>query len=65
MKKFMEKLKAAFRKQFAGIIEINEKYKTPRIKMTPLVSFSLFFLRFYLIFLVGILLFKFITLVKP
>jgi hypothetical protein len=46
------------------IVEINEKYKKPRIRMTPFVSVSLFFLRFYLLFLVAILFFKFWTLVK-
>jgi hypothetical protein len=44
-----------------SIREINEKYKTPHIKMTPMVSFSLLVLRIYLLFMVAILLFKFIS----
>ncbi len=44
--------------------DINKKYEKPRIKMTPLVSFSMFMLRTYLLLLVGILFYKFYTLVK-
>jgi hypothetical protein len=43
---------------------VNAKYKTPRVKMTRLVAASLFLLRLYLFFLVGILLYKFWTLLK-
>ena len=43
--------------------EINEKYKTPHIRMTPLVSFSLMLLRVYLFGMIAILLYKFITVV--
>ena len=39
---------------------INRKYATPQIKMTRLVKFSLLSLRLYLIFLVGILVYKFV-----
>ncbi|VVB54047.1 Uncharacterised protein [uncultured archaeon] len=49
---------------FSKIFEINRKYATPRIKITPLVSFSLLMLRLYLLFLVALLFYKFITLVK-
>ncbi len=45
---------------FDAIGEINEKYKHPRIKMTPMVKISLFALRVYLFFMVAILLYKFI-----
>ena len=48
----------------AKIREINEKYKEPRLKMTPLVKFSLLALRLYLIMLVVILLYKFYTVVS-
>lgn len=41
--------------------EINRKYKTPHLKMTPLVLFSLGLLRFYLLFLVGLLVWKFFS----
>jgi hypothetical protein len=41
------------------IKEINNKYRKPRIKMTPLVRISLLALRLYLIILVIILIYKF------
>jgi len=43
---------------------INQKYAEPQIKMTRLVKFSLLSLRLYLLFLVGILVFKFITMLR-
>jgi hypothetical protein len=43
---------------------INQKYAHPQIKMTPWVKFSLLSLRLYLIFLVGILVYRFITLLR-
>ena len=43
--------------------EINQKYATPRIQMTPLVRRALLALRLYLLALVGILVYKFTTLV--
>jgi hypothetical protein len=43
------------------IAEINQKYATPRIKMTRTVKFSLLCLRLYLILLILILIYKFIT----
>jgi len=45
---------------FDAIHRINEKYKHPRIQMTPMVRTSLLALRFYLLFILTILLFKFI-----
>lgn len=42
--------------------EINKKYKVPHTKTTPAVKFSLLMLRFYLLGLIAILLYKFITL---
>ena len=41
--------------------EINEKYKTPKIRMSRGVKIALVFLRLYLLFLVVILIYKFIT----
>ncbi|HYM40097.1 MAG TPA: hypothetical protein VEY12_08150 [Thermoplasmata archaeon] len=41
--------------------EINHKYAKPRIKMSRGVKFALLMLRLYLIFLVGLLLFRLIT----
>ena len=46
-----------------SIREINKKYKKPRIKMTPLVTVSLWALRIYLIAMLLILFYKFATLV--
>ena len=46
---------------FDGIREINTRYKVPRITMTPLVRFSLVFLRIYLVLTIGILIYKFIV----
>jgi len=44
-----------------AVREINCKYKTPHVKMTPAVQFSLGMLRFYLLFLVGLLVWKFFS----
>jgi len=44
------------------IAEINRRYATPRIKMSPGVRIALIFLRLYLIFLVLLLAYKFWTL---
>ncbi len=53
-----------FRSFFQAVREINEKYKTPHIKMTPMVSASLFMLRIYLLTMVVILFIKFVTVVS-
>ena len=47
--------------KFGKIIEINEKYAHPKIEMSPTVKISLFLLRVYLIFLLLLLVYKFIT----
>ncbi len=44
-----------------SIREINAKYRTPRIQMTPMVRLSLLALRVYLIVMLLILLYKFIS----
>ncbi|HVP58559.1 MAG TPA: hypothetical protein VMU02_10715 [bacterium] len=46
------------------IAAINRKYATPHVKTTPLVRVALLLLRLYLLSLVGILIFKFITLLR-
>ncbi len=51
-----------FSHNFAKVSEINRKYAKPNVEMSKWVKGSLLFLRFYLIFLVGLLLYKFITL---
>jgi len=52
------------RRWFGAIIDINRKYKRPRLNMTKPVRFTLLFLRFYLLFLVLLIIYKFITLVR-
>jgi hypothetical protein len=52
------------RRQYSLIADINRKYATPRISMSPWVKVSLLLLRLYLIFLVILLGFKFLTLVS-
>jgi hypothetical protein len=47
-----------------AVHNINKKYSKPRLKMTPLVRFSLLALRIYLIMLVVILSYKFYTMVR-
>ncbi len=59
----MEKLYDGIRDFFEAIREINEKYKTPRIKITRMVSLSLLLLRVYLIGMLILLVYKFITIV--
>ena len=53
-----------FKNLIMQVREINRKYSKPKIKMTPMVKFSLLSLRLYLIVLIGIMLFKFITMLK-
>ncbi len=47
---------------FAKVQEINRKFAKPNVEMSGWVKGSLLFLRLYLIFLVCLLLYKFITL---
>ena len=53
-----------FRRPVQKIREINRKYSTPRIHMSRAVKFSLIVLRLYLIAMVLILVYKFITLLR-
>jgi hypothetical protein len=59
----METIFDAFHDLFQAIREINEKYKTPRIKTTRMVNISLMMLRLYLIGMLILLLYKFVTVV--
>jgi len=59
----MEGILDSFRDLIQAIRDINEKYRTPRIKTTRLVSFSLLLLRIYLIGMLLLLLYKFISVV--
>ena len=53
-----------FKNTASTVRTINQKFAEPQIKMTPWVKFSLLSLRLYLIFLVGILVYRFITLLR-
>ena len=59
----MERIPNGFHDFVAAIRGINEKYKTPRIKMTRMVAFWLLMLRLYLIGMLLLLLYKFISIV--
>jgi hypothetical protein len=59
----MDRVVNGFRDFLEAIREINQKYRTPRIKMTRMVSVSLLMLRIYLIGMLLLLLYKFITVV--
>ena len=58
------RIRRFFKNKFEKISEINEKYQTPKLKMTKLVKISLLFLRIYLLFLVLLLIYKFITIIS-
>ncbi len=53
-----------FENSYAKIREINKKYEKPGIEMSKGVKISLLLLRLYLFTLIGLSLYKFITLVK-
>ena len=59
----IEKFKTTLHHQVDSVRAINNKYRTPRIKMTRAVKFSLLGIRIYLIILLSILLYRFITLI--
>jgi hypothetical protein len=59
----MDRVANSFRDFLEAIREINRKYRTPRIKMTRMVSVSLLMLRIYLIGMLLLLVYKFITVV--
>ena len=52
-----------FKNSFAQITSINKKYAAPHLKTSKAVKISLLMLRLYLLLLVGILFFKFYTVV--
>ena len=51
--------------QIEAVRAVNRRYAEPRLKMSPAVRWSLLSLRIYLLILVGLLAYKFVTLVKP
>ena len=56
-------LKNFIRKNVEKIHEINKKYAVSRVQMSKAVSYSLLMLRLYLLFLVALLVYKFITII--
>ncbi|HUJ18689.1 MAG TPA: hypothetical protein VL197_11935 [Nitrospirota bacterium] len=57
-------IKTFFTHSYAKIREINQKYEKPRIEMSRWVRASLILLRVYLFSLIGLSVYKFITLLK-
>ena len=57
-------IKMFFKNNFFTIAEINKRYSKPSIKITKPVRFALLCLRIYLFVLVGLLVYKFFTLVR-
>ena len=53
-----------FKNTLSTLKSINRKYAKPQIKMTRMVKFSLLSLRLYLLFLIGILVYRFITMLR-
>ena len=51
--------------QIEQIRTINRRYAKPRLTMSPAVRGALLALRIYLLVLVGLLVYKFITLLTP
>jgi hypothetical protein len=59
----MNRIVEGFMGFFAALREINQRYKTPRLKPTPLATAALTLLSIYLIGTVILLAYKFITIV--
>ena len=57
-------MRTLFRSGYAKIREINRTYAIPTIDMSGAVKASLMILRLYLIVLIGLTLYKFVTLVN-
>ncbi len=56
-------MKSALSGGLEKVRDINRRYATPRIPMSPAVRISLLVLRIYLFVLVGLLIYKFYTVV--
>ena len=57
-------MSASLKRLFHKIGEINHRYREPRIEMSTGVKASLLFLRIYLLFLVCLMVYKFILLLN-
>ena len=53
-----------FSSSYLKVREINKRYKRPGIEMSKGVKFSLLMLRLYLFTLIGLSVYKFITMLK-
>lgn len=60
----MKRISNLFRKLITQVRTINREYAVPQIEMTPFTKVCLFGLRLYLFALIGLMIFKFITVVK-
>jgi hypothetical protein len=60
---FGERIGSVIRESTGKIRSINEKYATPKIKLSGGAKFALLLLRLYLIFLVVLLAYKFWTII--
>jgi hypothetical protein len=56
----LEAIQAIYQSLLRQVREINRKYAQPEIEMTPFIRFCLIGLRVYLLFLVGLMILKFI-----
>jgi hypothetical protein len=61
---FSRQFKFFLRKQVGKIAEINRKYAHPRLAVKKNTAFALLMLRLYLLFLVALLIYKFILTVR-
>jgi len=57
-------LKNFYENNFEKLIEINQKFETPKMTQTPLVKYSLAALRIYITCIVVMLIYKFILVIK-
>ena len=60
---FGERIGSFIRESTGKIRSINQKYATPKIKLSGGAKFALLLLEIYLIFLVGLLAYKFWTII--
>jgi len=57
-------MRKLFRRSIAKIRHINRQYAVPQIQMSPGVRVSLVLLRLYLIVVIGLTLYKFVTSIR-
>ena len=57
-------MRASLKRLFRKIGEINHRYREPRIQMSAGVRSAMLFLRIYLLFLVCLMVYKFILLLN-